>query len=148
MAIIAKIWGVKIKNFIDSIKNGFIHYTKFRGVTGRQDFWFFIIFLILGNLITIMFDLALGHQGTPEITNTGTGFNISYEYSSGFIQTTFILVTFVPSLAIQSRRLHDRNVSAWAILLWMIPIVGWCVLLNWFVRPSLHENNKYLESNA
>ena len=36
---------------------------------------------------------------------------------------SFFAITIVPYLAVSVRRLHDRNVSGWLLLLWLTPIL-------------------------
>jgi uncharacterized membrane protein YhaH (DUF805 family) len=46
------------------------------------------------------------------------------------------LGTIVPSLALLARRLHDVNLSAWLILLVLVPILGGLALLVMTILPS------------
>jgi uncharacterized membrane protein YhaH (DUF805 family) len=41
----------------------------------------------------------------------------------------FSLAVLLPSLAVGARRLHDVDKSAWFLLLWLIPLIGWIVLI-------------------
>jgi uncharacterized membrane protein YhaH (DUF805 family) len=42
----------------------------------------------------------------------------------------------LPGLAVGARRLHDIGNSGWFQLLWFIPVLGWLVLIYFFVQPS------------
>lgn len=46
----------------------------------------------------------------------------------------------LPSLAVGARRLHDIGKSGWFLLLGFIPILGFLVLLYWFVQPGEGAN--------
>lgn len=59
--------------------------------------------------------------------------------TSGIVGTA----TFLPSLAVGVRRMHDINKSGWFIFLVFIPVVGWCVLLKWTVKRGDEQNNLY-----
>jgi uncharacterized membrane protein YhaH (DUF805 family) len=42
------------------------------------------------------------------------------------------LLTLLPNIAIQIRRLHDLDRTGWWVLLHLIPIIGGIVLIIWF----------------
>ena len=50
------------------------------------------------------------------------------------------LALLLPSLAVAVRRLHDTGRSGWWILLGLIPIIGWIVLIIFFVQDSQPDN--------
>ena len=52
------------------------------------------------------------------------------------------IVTFLPSLAVGSRRLHDTGRSGWFQLLSLIPLVG-LILIYWFAISGDQGNNQY-----
>ena len=53
--------------------------------------------------------------------------------------------TASPGLAVGSRRLHDINKSAWLMLLWLIPVIGWILLIYWAAQPGDATANSYGE---
>ncbi|MCL4525222.1 MAG: DUF805 domain-containing protein [Gammaproteobacteria bacterium] len=53
-----------------------------------------------------------------------------------FVPALFCLAAFLPLLSAQARRLHDARLSGWWMLLWLIPYLGWLVLLVLFLLPS------------
>lgn len=105
--------------FIDPIKN---HYVDFEGRTARKAFWMFA-------LIHFIFSLVINFIG--EATNLE------------FLALIYGLVIFLPALAISVRRLHDVGMSGWWVLLSFIPILGFLVLLFFYVKPSDVGANKY-----
>ena len=52
------------------------------------------------------------------------------------------LALLVPTLAVGVRRLHDTGRSGWWLLIGLIPIVGWIILLVFFVQDS-HPANQH-----
>ena len=56
------------------------------------------------------------------------------------------LILIWPSLAVQAKRWHDRNKSAWWILINFVPIIGplWSLIENGFL-PGDIGSNKYGE---
>lgn len=53
------------------------------------------------------------------------------------------LVTFIPTLAVGARRLHDTGRSGWWQLLHLIPLVGIIVLIIWWCEDSHQGANEY-----
>jgi uncharacterized membrane protein YhaH (DUF805 family) len=55
----------------------------------------------------------------------------------------FVLATFIPTLAVTVRRLHDTNRSGWWVLLEFVPIVGGLVLLVFMMLDSQPGANRF-----
>lgn len=53
------------------------------------------------------------------------------------------LGTLIPSIAVGVRRLHDRDMSGWFMLLGLIPILGGLALLVLFLLEGTQGDNKY-----
>jgi uncharacterized membrane protein YhaH (DUF805 family) len=101
--------------FIDPIKN---HYADFEGRIGRQEFWMFILFSFL--------------------------LNVALEIVSIDVLAMVVsLALFIPNIALASRRLHDTGRSGWWQLLWLIPIVGWIIIIVWLATKTEPIDNMY-----
>ncbi|HHS89376.1 MAG TPA: DUF805 domain-containing protein [Rhodobacteraceae bacterium] len=85
-------------SFAESIRSCFRQYVTFSGRAPRSEYWWFALFLLLGNLLFGMID--------------GFLFGFS-EDSAGLISRIFGLATFLPSIAVAARRLHDVDRSGW-----------------------------------
>lgn len=55
----------------------------------------------------------------------------------------YVLVSFIPTVSICIRRLHDTNKSGWWLLLSLIPLIGGILVLVLMTFPTIKENNKY-----
>ncbi|MEM7531642.1 MAG: DUF805 domain-containing protein, partial [Chloroflexota bacterium] len=64
------------------------------------------------------------------------------EYT-GFLGSLYSLAVFIPSLAVNVRRLHDVGKSGWMLLLILLPIIGWIWLLILNVREGDGGTNQY-----
>jgi uncharacterized membrane protein YhaH (DUF805 family) len=53
------------------------------------------------------------------------------------------LVFLLPGLSASVRRLHDGDRSGWWLLLSLIPLVGFIILLVWFVSPGTDGPNRF-----
>jgi uncharacterized membrane protein YhaH (DUF805 family) len=102
-------------NFIDAIKICFVKYVDFSGCASRPEFWWWVLF-------TVVASLALQ--------------SVSYNLSGAFS-----LATFLPSIAVAARRLHDTDRSAWWELLYFLPVIGWIILIIFWAEPG--KPNRY-----
>lgn len=100
--------------FVESIRTCFSKYAAFEGRASRSEFWWWYLFCLLTSL-------TLG-------------------LVSDIISGLFSLATLVPSLAVGTRRLHDTDRSGWFQLLWLIPFVGWIILIVWAAQPAKEPN--------
>ena len=55
---------------------------------------------------------------------------------SPVLNAVFSIATLLPSIAVGARRLHDTNRSGWWLLLWLVPLVGWIVLIVFFAQEG------------
>lgn len=113
-------------SFPDAISTGFSKYVTFSGRATRSEFWYWQLFVILLGFVTGVFDAVL--------------FPDTYFMP---INTLASLGMILPGIAVSVRRLHDVNRSGWWYLLVCLPIIGWLVLLFWFVQPSATETTQY-----
>lgn len=103
------IW-ITIMTFQESIKVCFQKYADFSGRASRPEFWWFFLSLFLVSLVL--------------------------NVVSPTISMIFSLATLLPSLAVGARRLHETNRSGWWQLLWLVPVVGWIVIIIFLASPE------------
>jgi len=99
---------------------------SFRGRARRKDFWLFALVFFLFGFITLTIDTVFFY--------TDSGWGPSF--------TIFMLLLYIPYLAISVRRLHDTGRSGWWLLLGAIPLGG-LFLLAFFLDGSEPGINKY-----
>jgi len=105
------------------------NYFVFSGRARRKEYWYFMLF----NLIITVLLMALDMLTTM----------FSQTYGVGLTSGLYSLAVFIPSLSVLIRRLHDTNHSAWWLLIWLIPIVGFLVLLVFTIFDSDEGSNRY-----
>jgi len=102
-------------------------YFSMDGRINRKVFWLnYVVFLLLPvAVVTSVVDRSMGYR-----TADGPAYLVSG------------LLLFWPSLAMQAKRWHDIDKSAWWILVGIIPIIGFiCALIaNGFVRGTAGLN--------
>lgn len=97
-------------DFQQAIKVCFTKYADFNGRASRPEYWWFVLFTILVGAA-----LSVVSQGLSVIFNLGT---------------------LLPSLAAGARRLHETGRSGWWQLLWLVPLLGWIVLIIFLAQPA------------
>ena len=113
-------------DFVSAVKSCFSSYVTFRGRACRSEFWYFILFLVIGSAVTMTLDGAV----FPGLI-----------YSP--LNSIFGLVTFIPSVAVSVRRLHDIDRSGWWYLLHLILFIGTIVLIVWHCKAGTSGVNRY-----
>jgi uncharacterized membrane protein YhaH (DUF805 family) len=114
-------------NFITAIKLCFIRYAQFSGRASRSEFWFFVLFGILGSWIAIIIDTMI--------------LNYSWE-KDGPVYLIFQIIILIPSIAVGARRLHDLNKSGWWQLL-VFTIIGLIPLIYWWSKIGENKRNNH-----
>jgi uncharacterized membrane protein YhaH (DUF805 family) len=109
--------------FSEAVKSGFDHYTVFSGRAGRPAFWWWFLFGIL---------VAIGANIIDAIIGTW-----------GVVNGLAALALLLPNLSVSIRRLHDTDHSGWWVLIGLIPIIGFIVLLIFYLREGDAGENKY-----
>jgi uncharacterized membrane protein YhaH (DUF805 family) len=102
--------------FTESVQTCFTKYADFDGCASRSEFWWFTLFCWIASMLLNFFG-----------GNAASGI--------------FSLATLLPTLAVGARRLHDTDRSGWWQLLWLVPVVGWIVLIIFLVQEG--KSNRY-----
>ena len=110
-------------------------YATFNGRAGLSEYWWFILFLTLGNLVFSGLDSYLG-------TTAGFMYQGNIEIKTSLFNGIFSLLTFIPSIAVAARRLHDVNKSGWWQLL-MLTIIGIFPLVYWLLKKPVDKGNRF-----
>jgi uncharacterized membrane protein YhaH (DUF805 family) len=113
-------------NFTEAIKSGFQNYANFNGRNQRSAYWFWVLFTVIGGIVTGLLDVAImGSESWMPINSL------------------FTLGTIIPSLAVAARRLHDIDRSGWWQLLHFVPLIGTIVLIVWWASRGTPGPNRF-----
>lgn len=147
----------------------FRRYAEFSGRSRRMEFWMFQLLNIIVGVVAYTLILAGGGwnliaaaSATPDGAMAGAeleGFSFGPIFWIGLcLAVIWALATIIPALALTVRRLHDRDMSGWyflgfivaIIVLSLIPVlgaflvlileIGWIVLM---ALPGTPGPNKY-----
>ena len=119
-----------IFNLTACYMNAWKHYFDFAGNTSRKDFWLFMLAHLCVTLLFITLDIWSSSfwQGNP-----------------GWLDLGYSLISFIPMLAIITRRLHDIGLSGWWATVFIIPAVGpfWLIYLLSQANHGVNNEEKY-----
>lgn len=114
--------------FNEAVKTCITKYFGFYGRARRSEYWYWVLFTFLLSLVAGILDLIIGTD---------------YDAGGGVLSTIVSLAILAPSLAAGARRLHDTGRTGWWQLIMLIPVIGFFVLLVFFVFDSQEGENKY-----
>jgi uncharacterized membrane protein YhaH (DUF805 family) len=108
--------------FGEAVRSGFDHYVKFDGRASRPAFWWWVLFVVLASVGANIIDLAIGAPVFSAIVGLGL---------------------LLPNLSVSIRRLHDTDRTGWWVLIWLIPLIGWIVLLVFYLQRGDAGENRF-----
>jgi uncharacterized membrane protein YhaH (DUF805 family) len=114
--------------FAEAITSGFGSMTRFSGRAQRSEFWYWILFVAILQIVVFLLGGLLGRNDNPLV---GLVFNL--------IAAVLILAT----LAVGCRRLHDTGKTGWLQLLLFIPCIGHIILIVLWLPASQPGDNQY-----
>ena len=117
-----------MKYYILAFKQAF----NFKGRAKRPEFWYFTLFSTIISIICSLIDTQV----------LGTSMS-----ETGLIGGIYTLISFIPSLSVTIRRLHDVNKSGWN-LLWLITIIGIFYVLYLEIKKGNDGPNNYGEAST
>ena len=122
-------------------------FTSFEGRIPRKTFWLAILVMIVISWILQFILVAIfGTSMMPDATLTPEEQMAQAENMMGAMMIPLVilmLITLWPSLAIYTKRWHDRNKSGWWSLIMLVPIIGgiWLLVECGFLRGTEGPNN-------
>lgn len=117
--------------FQEAIRTCLGKYAEFQGRARRAEYWWWVLFVILASLAAGIVDSLIG----AALTGGGAGLPV--------FGAAVTLGLFLPSIAVAVRRLHDADRSGWWYLLVFLPIVGFIILIIFFVQRGTAGPNRF-----
>lgn len=97
--------------FTQAVSHNFRHYADFSGRAPRSQYWWWVLFVLIGHVVLALADRALN---LPMVADTW-----------GLLTIAWVLVLLLPGMAVFVRRLHDTGRSAWWLLiLYAAPLIA------------------------
>ena len=101
-------------------------YVTFSGRASRAEYWWWTLVSFVVNGVL---------RALENIHGVGLIF--------GIIAILWGLAIIIPSLALAWRRLHDANHSGWNIFWALLPVIGWIILLVFYLQPPRPEGARF-----
>jgi uncharacterized membrane protein YhaH (DUF805 family) len=121
--------------FAEAVQSVFSKSTKIQGRSPRSEYWYWILFVIIVQLITIvpviMVAMLIQAQDVWAL--------LPFLIAAGAIA----LFLWLGTITVAIRRLHDQGLSGWFYLLFLIPSLGGLIELIFMLQPSNAGSNKY-----
>ncbi|PWE55953.1 DUF805 domain-containing protein [Metarhizobium album] len=109
-------------SFTEAVSSALSKYVVFSGRASRSEYWWFVLFNIIVSIVAAGVDAALGIQAVGALVS---------------------LALLLPGIAVGVRRLHDIDKSGWWLLIAFVPLIGFIVLIYFFVQPSQPGDNRF-----
>lgn len=100
--------------FVESVQTCFKKYAEFNGRASTPEYWWWVLFIVLASVAGQMVGDVVG----------------------GLVS----LATLLPSIGVTTRRLHDIDKSGWWQLIYIIPLLGWAVMIYWCIQNPVEPN--------
>src|SRR5580693_10051112 len=104
------------------------NYARFSGRATRSEYWYFFLFCFLVQIAAGILDAVIGGVTQTPVT---------------LFDPLLRLALFIPSLAVEVRRLHDVNRSGWWLLMYFTIIGIIYPLLVWKCTKGTEGDNRY-----
>lgn len=131
----------------------FRRYAEFSGRSRRMEYWAFTLlnFIVASVLLGLAISSGLSYRSLVASGTLDSGLGVA-AISFLVILGLYLLVALLPGIAVTVRRLHDRNMSGWwylvFIVLSMLPLIGFIAsiaLLVIFFLPGTPGPNRFGE---
>lgn len=122
--------------YLDVLKK----YATFTGRATRQEYW---MFTLIQMVISISSWVLIGtFAGMGDLAGYGIMQDILFGLSGlcYILLVIYNLATFLPSLAVLVRRLHDTGRSGWWVLISLVPVIGIIILIVFLCMDSQTGN--------
>ena len=112
------------------------NYFNFAGRARRKEYWGYCLFWTIALLVIVgigvFTDAEIGNFDNAEVPAMTVG-----------LFGLFLLATFLPSLGMIVRRLHDLGLTGWLCLLLLIPTFGSLIILVFALIPTQGRENQW-----
>jgi uncharacterized membrane protein YhaH (DUF805 family) len=119
----------------DAVKSVLSKYATFSGRAPRSEYWWWILAVTILMLILGLLDNF--------IFNPYLGLDVEESPASSPLSVIASLALLLPNLSVAVRRLHDLDKSGWWILIWFVPVIGFFLLLYWYVSKGTENDNRF-----
>lgn len=111
--------------FQESIRTVLSKYATFTGRAGRPELWWWYLgVFVVASAASLLDGLFFG----PDVS---------------LIAGLVGLALVTPNIAVSVRRLHDTDRSGWWMLIGLVPVLGFLVLVWFYIQPGTEGANRF-----
>lgn len=107
---------------VEAVKSVISKYFTVSGRASRSEYWWFVAFCVFVSFVAGFVEGVVG---------------LSY------FSMAITLITFIPSVTVAIRRLHDKDRSGWWLFIMFVPLIGVLILVYWFATRGTSGDNRY-----
>jgi uncharacterized membrane protein YhaH (DUF805 family) len=100
----------------------FSNYATFGGRAPRSEYWWFILFYMIVEIVAQIIDRIIGAPILSLLAGLGL---------------------LLPNISVAVRRLHDTDRSGWWCFIPLVPVVGAILLIVWYCTPGTPGTNRF-----
>lgn len=108
------------------------NYANFEGRARREEYWMFALFNVIFVMLSYIPFIAGAVMESEALMMIG-----------GLLLFLYIVVLFIPSIAVAVRRLHDQGKSGTWYFIGFVPLIGGIWFLVLMVTEGTHGPNQY-----
>jgi uncharacterized membrane protein YhaH (DUF805 family) len=112
-------------NMGEAVRSVLTQYATFSGRSPRSEFWYWVLATTIAGIVLGGFDTLIGMGNSMPVSSL------------------LGLAILIPNIAVSVRRLHDTDRSGWWLLIILVPIVGWLVLLWFYIQKGTEGTNRF-----
>ena len=122
-------------SFIEAIRAVFSKYATLSGRAARPEYWWWVLFILLLNIVTGVVDGA--------VIAPALGYERFAEDAGQPLSLITGVALLLPGFCVGVRRLHDSDRSAWWLFIVLIPLIGVLVLIYWLTQAGTSGANRF-----
>lgn len=117
--------------FVEAIKTGLNKFFTPYGRASRSEFWWYALFIyIVGGVLGWFGGFSMQPSGIEQ-----TWLGIIFEILTALLTASLICASI--------RRLHDSGKSGFNVLWYLLPFIGWIIVIIMLCRASTPGENQY-----
>jgi uncharacterized membrane protein YhaH (DUF805 family) len=124
-----------------AVRRFFAKYATFRGRASRSEYWWWVLVgAVVGSVLNALPTLTDGVRLEADGSMTITG---PHGVILTFVWVIWAVATFIPTLAVLVRRLHDTGRSGFWVFIGLVPVIGVLVLVVFTVLGPRPEGARF-----
>lgn len=111
----------------------FRRYADLKGRSTRREYWMFVLLNVIA--------LIVWASAVPLLESSDPDGPIAVAWLASL--RIYLIAAFIPSLAVQVRRFHDLDHTGWAVLVNVIPYIGFIIVMVYMCLDGTKGPNKF-----